>query len=199
MSRWTAPPRTLVRLVVGLVLFGAGEGLLIHSALGNSPWTVLGEGLADRIGTPIGTTTIGISFCLLVLFRPLGVRPGLGTVANAVIVGVTIDLTLALLGGTSTHLALRSAEVVATILLIAVGSGLYLSTRLGPGPRDGLMTGIAARTGRSMGSIRIALELTVCVAGIALGGTFGVGTLAYALLVGPAVQRALRGTAAAEL
>lgn len=199
MSRWWAPPGTLVRLVLGLAMFGAGEGLLVHSDLGNSPWTVLGEGLADRLGTPIGTTTIGISLALLVLFRPLGVRPGLGTFANAVIVGVGIDVTLALLGDTSGHLAIRGAEVVGTILLVSVGSGLYLSTRLGPGPRDGLMTGLAARTGKPIGATRIALELTACAAGILLGGTFGVGTIAFALLVGPSVQLALRGTGAADL
>ena len=190
-SRWRASPARLARLFVGLALFGAGEGLLVHSALGNSPWSVFGEGLADQVGLGIGTTTIAISLLLLLLFRPLGVRIGLGTIANAVIVGVGIDVVLAVLGPTSDALPVRAFEVVATLVLVSVGSGLYLTTRLGPGARDGLMTGLSARTGRPVGVVRIALELTVCVAGVLLGGTFGIGTLAFALLVGPGVQLAL--------
>lgn len=190
-SRWRASPARLVRLFAGLVLFGAGEGLLVHSALGNSPWSVLGEGLADQIGLGIGTTTIAISLLLLLLFRPLGVRIGLGTIANAVIVGVGIDVVLAVLGPASDALPVRVLEVVATLVLVSAGSGLYLTARLGPGARDGLMTGLSARTGRPVGVVRIALELTVCAAGILLGGTFGIGTLAFALFVGPGVQFAL--------
>ncbi len=201
LSRWRASPARLAQLVVGLLLFGTGEGLLVHSDLGNSPWTVLAEGVGERIGVPIGTTTIGISLCLLLLYIPLRQAIGLGTLANAVIVGLTIDVVLEVLGGTSSHLALRVLEVGGCIALIALGSGLYLTARLGPGPRDGLMTGFSRRTGRPVGRIRMAIELTVCAAGIALGGTFGPGTIAFALLVGPAVQLALarRGSHGADL
>lgn len=199
-SRWRASPARLVRLVAGLVLFGAGEGLLVHSNLGNSPWSVLAEGIADRIGVPIGTTTIAISALLLLSFRPLGQRIGLGTLSNAVIIGVGIDVVLEALGPTSDLLAVRGLEVVATLVLVSVGSGLYLTAHLGPGARDGLMTGLAARTGRSIRSTRFAIEITVCVAGAGLGGTIGVGTVAFALLIGPGVQLALarRGAPSAK-
>lgn len=197
-SRWRASPARLVRLVTGLVLFGAGEGLLVHSDLGNSPWSVLAEGVADRIGVPIGTTTIGISVLLLLGFRPLGLRIGLGTLSNAVIVGLGIDVVLGALGHTSDVLAVRWLEVLANLVLVSVGSGLYLTARLGPGARDGLMTGLAARTGRSIRTTRLVIELTVCVAGALLGGTVGVGTVAFALLIGPGVQLALAHLGAAR-
>ena len=183
-------------------MFGAGEGLLVHSGLGNSPWTVLAEGLADKLGLTTGTTTIGVSLLLLLCFRPLRQPIGLGTLANAVIIGLCINLALDVLGPTSDLLAVRLAEVVATIVLVSVGSGLYLTCRLGPGARDGLMTGLAARTGRSIRATRVALELTASVAGIVLGGTFGAGTIVFAILVGPGVQFVLARfgtTSAADL
>ncbi|MDQ3631896.1 MAG: hypothetical protein M3417_11645 [Actinomycetota bacterium] len=190
-SRWRASPARLVRLLAGLLLFGAGEGLLVHSALGNSPWTVLAEGVAEQAGLAIGTTTVAISFLILVAWVPLRQRPGLGTIANAVVVGVAIDLTLRVLGDGSGALAARALEVVGAIALVSVGSGFYLTARLGPGPRDGLMTGLAARTGGSIRLTRSLIELSVCAAGVALGGTLGLGTLAFALLIGPGVQFAL--------
>ncbi len=191
VSRWRASPARLLRLLLGLALFGAGEGLVVHSALGNSPWSVLAEGAGEQLGLGIGVTTIGISALILLAWIPLGQRPGLGTIANAIVIGVGIDVTLAVLGPASDVLAVRLAEVAATIALVGVGSGLYLTARLGPGTRDGLMTGLARRTGASIRATRVALELSACAAGVALGGTFGVGTLAFALLVGPAVQFAL--------
>lgn len=190
-SRWRASPARLVRLLLGLVVFGAGEAVLVHSALGNSPWTVLAEGAADQAGAGIGATTIAVSFLILLAWIPLRQRPGLGTLANAVVVGLAIDATLRLLGDGGNPLGVRLAEVVAAIALVALGSGLYLTSRLGPGPRDGLMTGLAARTGRSIRLTRGAIEVTASAVGVALGGTLGLGTIAFALLIGPGVQLAL--------
>ncbi len=191
VSRWRASPARLIRLLAGLAMFGAGEGLLVHSALGNSPWSVLAEGAGRQLGVGIGLTTIGISALILLAWIPLGQRVGLGTIANAIVIGLGIDATLAVLGPGSDVLAIRLLEVAATIVLVGVGSGLYLTAGLGAGTRDGLMTGLAQRTGASIRATRIALELSACAAGVALGGTFGVGTLAFALLIGPAVQLAL--------
>lgn len=190
-SRWRASPARLARLFTGLVLFGAGEGLLVHSALGNSPWSVLAEGAGEQVGVGIGLTTIAISALILLAWIPLGQRVGLGTVANAMVIGLGIDVVLAVLGPASGSLAVRLVEVAVTIVLVGVGSGLYLTARLGAGTRDGLMTGLALKTGRSLRSVRVALELGACALGVALGGTIGIGTLAFALLVGPAVQLAL--------
>jgi uncharacterized protein len=190
-SRWRPTPARLVRLLLGLVAFGAGEALLIHSALGNSPWTVLAQGVADQLGVAIGTTTVAISFLILLAWVPLRQRPGLGTIANAVVIGVAIDRTLALLGPAAHADALRAAEVVAGIALVSVGSGFYLTARLGPGPRDGLMTGLSLRAGGSIRLTRGVIEVSACVLGVALGGTFGIGTVAFALLIGPGVQFAL--------
>lgn len=190
-SRWRASPARLLRLTVGLVLFGAGDGVLVHSALGNSPWTVLAEGAAEQVGAAIGITTIVISFLILLLWIPLRQRPGLGTLLNAVVIGVMIDVTLRLLGEGSEQLAVRLVEIPVAIALVSVGSGLYLTARLGPGTRDGLMAGLALRTGASIRVTRSLIELTACAVGVALGGTLGVGTLAFALLIGPGVQLAL--------
>ncbi len=163
----------------------------MHSALGNSPWTVLAEGTAEQISAPIGATTVALSLVVLLAWVPLGQRIGLGTLLNAVIVGLGIDVTLGLLGDGSRALGVRALEVFAAIALVSVGSGLYLTARLGPGPRDGLMTGLAARTGRSIRLTRAGIELSVCAVGVALGGTLGLGTLAFALLIGPGVQLVL--------
>ncbi len=190
-SRWRASPNRFVRVVVGCAIFGAGEGLLVHSALGNSPWSVLAGGVTQQTGVAIGTVTIAISFLLLLIWIPLRQRPGLGTVVNAVVVGLAIDGTLALLGDGTELLALRALEVLLAIALVSVGSGLYLTARLGPGPRDGLMTGLAVRTGHSIRLTRGSIELTAAATGVALGGTLGLGTLAFALLIGPGVQLAL--------
>lgn len=191
VSRWRASPARLVRLLFGLVLFGAGEGVLIHSALGNSPWTVLAEGVGEQTGVAIGTTTIAISFVILLAWVPLRQRPGLGTVLNAALVGVSIDVALRLLGEGTDVLPLRLAEVLGGIALVAIGSGFYLTARLGAGPRDGLMTGLAVRTGGSIRSTRAGIEVGACVVGVLLGGTLGLGTLAFAVLIGPGVQLAL--------
>jgi uncharacterized protein len=187
---WRASPRVLARLLAGLWLFGTGDGLVVSAGLGNSPWTVLAQGLSRQTPLSIGEATIAVSFVLLAIWVPLRVRPGLGTVLNAILVGVALDTTLALVG--HAPLGLRVAELAAGIALVGVGSGLYLGAALGPGPRDGLMMGLHQRTGRPVALLRGAIEVTALTAGGLLGGTVGVGTLAFALLVGPAVATGLR-------
>jgi uncharacterized membrane protein YczE len=173
------------------VTFGAGEACLVASELGNSPWTVFAEGVAAQTPLSVGAATVVTSFVILLLWFPLRQRPGLGTIANAVVVGIAIDVTLELLPGDA-PIGVRWLEVAGGILLVAIGSAFYLGARLGPGPRDGLMTGLHRRTGRSVAGIRTAIEVTALAVGIVLGGTFGLGTIAFALLIGPAVARALR-------
>lgn len=191
LSRWRPSPRRLARLLVGLFIFGAGDALLVASLLGNSPWTVFAQGVAVQTPLSIGAATIVTSFALLLLWIPLGQRPGLGTILNAIVVGLAIDVVLVVLPD-GAPLVIRAAEVLVGIALVGVGSGLYLSTVLGPGPRDGLMTGLHRRTGWSVAVVRTAIELTALVVGVLLGGRFGIGTIAFALLIGPAVALGLR-------
>ena len=186
-SRWRASRPRLARLVLGLFLFGVGEGLLVAADLGVSPWTVLGQGVALRTAMSVGVATVVISVLLLLLWVPLRQRPGLGTVLNALLVGLFIDLTL-WLAPDELPLVVRALLVPTAILLVAVGSGFYLTTRLGPGPRDGLMTGLHRITGLSLRVVRAGIEVSAVAVGFALGGTVGVGTVAFALLVGPTVQ-----------
>ncbi len=157
------------------------------ATLGNSPWTVLAEGVAEQTDWNLGAVTIALSFVVLLLWIPLRQRPGLGTVLNAVVVGLAIAATLALVDGPG-QLPFRLALILVGIALVGAGSGLYLTSHLGPGPRDGLMTGLHMRTGRSLRLIRTAIEVTATAGGAALGGTVGLGTLAFAILIGPAVQ-----------
>ena len=186
-SLWRTDARTLLRLLAGLWIFGTGEALLVLATLGNSPWTVLAEGASEQTGAGIGFWTIVISFLVLLAWIPLRQRPGLGTILNAIVIGVAIAITLDLVGRPD-QIGVRLGLVVVAISMVGVGSGLYLTSRLGPGPRDGLMTGLHERTGRSLRLIRTGIEVSVTAAGAVLGGTVGVGTLAFALLIGPAVQ-----------
>jgi uncharacterized membrane protein YczE len=174
-----------------LWIFGTGEACLVHSRLGNSPWTVLAEGVSKHTPLAIGTATIVISGLVTLAWIPLRQRPGIGTLANAVLIGVAIDAMLPLLPGPGGIVA-RYVFVALGIALVGLGSGLYLTARLGPGPRDGLMTGLHYRTGRSLRLLRTLIEGSALVVGFALGGRVGVGTVAFALLVGPAVQAAVR-------
>jgi uncharacterized membrane protein YczE len=189
-SLWYAPPRRLLRLVVGLWLFGVGESLIVHADLGNSPWTVLAQGVSIHTPLSIGTATIVLSFLVLAAWIPLRQPPGLGTVLNAILIGIAIDVTLPLLPDTDA-LGWRAVLVIAGIAIIAFGSGLYLTSHLGPGPRDGLMTALHRRTGRSLRLWRTVIETSALVSGFLLGGVVGVGTVAYALLIGPGVQAAV--------
>ena len=192
-SRWRASPRRLTQLVIGLGLFGAGEACLVTSALGNSPWSVFAQGVARQTPLSIGAATIAMSFAILLAWIPLRQRPGLGTLANAVVIGLAIDAVLLALPDHA-PLGVRAGEVVAGIALVGLGSALYLGSALGPGPRDGLMTGLHRRTGRPVALVRGTIEVGALVAGVLLGGTFGVGTVAFALLIGPTVVLALRLT-----
>ena len=191
LSRWRPSPPRLARLLVGLFIFGAGDALLVASLLGNSPWTVFAQGVAVQTPLSIGAATIATSFVLLLLWIPLGQRPGLGTILNALVVGLAIDAVLVVLPE-GAPLVVRAGEVLVGIALVGIGSGLYLSTVLGPGPRDGLMTGLHRRTRWSVAVVRTAIELTALVVGVLLGGRFGIGTIAFALLIGPAVALGLR-------
>lgn len=178
--------RRLVQLVLGLALFGASIALLVRADLGLFPWDVLHQGVARATGLPLGVVVILASVVVLVLWIPLRQRPGLGTVANVVLVGAFVDLTLAVLP-TVEALPARVALLVAGVVLNAAATGLYVGAGYGPGPRDGLMTGLAAR-GWSLRWSRLGIELAVLGVGLALGGTVGVGTVLYALAVGPLVQ-----------
>jgi uncharacterized protein len=190
-SRWKASASTLAVLLIGLWLFGTGEALLVDSGLGVSPWTVLAEGVYVKTGIGIGWATFLISVCVLVLWIPLRERPGLGTLANAVVVALALGLTAPLLPQPEA-LGWRAIEVIGGIALIGLGSGLYLTCGLGPGPRDGWMTGLHRRTGVSVAVVRAVIELAVLAAGWTLGGTVGVGTVAFALFIGPSVGYGLR-------
>ena len=176
----------LLRLVFGLVLFGLGIRLMLASGLGVPPWDVLHQGLAVQFGLTVGIWSIIVSLLLLLLWIPLGERYGVGTVANAVIIGVTIDLSAGLVPDPGSTV-LAAIFVVSGILVIGIASGLYIGADLGPGPRDGLMTGIS-RKGPSLRLTRGLIEVTVLLTGWILGGTFGIGTVAFALLIGPLVQ-----------
>jgi len=200
-SRWRTDPTRLARLLLGLAIFGAGEALLVASDLGNSPWTVLAEGVGEHTAIGVGAATVVLSVLILAAWIPLRQRPGLGTILNALLVGVALGLVLEVVS-TPDELVWRYALVAAGIALVGLGSGLYLATRLGAGPRDGLMLGLHRRTGVSVRLVRTLLEVSVVAAGVLLGGTAGIGTLAFALLIGPAVQAALallRSAPAAEL
>ncbi|MFJ5229209.1 YitT family protein [Kitasatospora sp. NPDC088391] len=180
-------PRRLAQLAAGLVLYGVSMGLVLRSSLGGNPWDVLHQGLARHVGGSVGTWVTVVGALVLLLWVPLRQRPGVGTVGNVLVLGAAMDATLALLPPPHA-LAVRLPLLAAGIVLNGLATGLYIGARLGPGPRDGLMTGLHRRTGRSVRLIRTGIELTVLAVGIALGGTFGVGTLAYALAIGPLVQ-----------
>lgn len=186
-SRWRGRPLTLVVLTVGLWLFGTGEALLVASHLGNTPWTVLAQGVSRHSTLSIGEATLAISAVVLVGWIPLRERPGLGTIANAVVIAVAIDVMLDLLPQPHARAA-RLGEVVAAIVSIGIGSGLYLTTWLGPGPRDGWMTALARRTGVPIATVRLSIEVSVLVIGWVLGGRVGLGTVVFALSVGYAVS-----------
>ena len=184
--RMDRPVRRLTQLFAGLALYGSSLALLVESGLGLSPWDVLHQGLSRSVGLSIGTWVVLVGALVLLLWLPLRQRPGVGTVSNVVVVGVVLDAALVVLP-TPDGVAAQGLLLVAGVLLNAVATAMYIGARLGPGPRDGLMTGLAARR-RSVRVVRTTIEVTVLLAGIALGGTAGVGTVAYAVAIGPLVQ-----------
>lgn len=163
----------------------------MDSGLGNAPWTVLAQGISVRSGIPIGVATFLISVIVLLLWIPLRERLGLGTVANAIVIAAALQVMIMLLP-TPTGLGGRLLQLALGIACVGLGSGLYLTTNLGPGARDGLMTGIHERTGIAVTPVRLSIEVVVLAIGWALGGTVGVGTLAFAVLIGPSVGYGLR-------
>lgn len=173
----------LGQLILALVLYGASAALLVLAGLGLSPWDVLHQGLAKHSSLAIGTWSILVGACVLLLWIPLRQRPGLGTVLNVIMIGGTMDVVLGIFEPPHA-LVWRIVLVVAGVFLNGVATGAYIGAGLGPGPRDGLMTGIAAR-GHSIRVVRTCLEVTVLVTGFLLGGTVGVGTLLYAVCIGP--------------
>ncbi|MEV6794282.1 hypothetical protein AB0M87_20345 [Streptomyces sp. NPDC051320] len=181
----------LLQLYVGLVLYGVSSALLVRAGLGLEPWGVLHQGLAALTGLTIGTVSIIVGAAVLLLWIPLRQRPGLGTVSNVFVIGIAMDATLGLVADAHALVA-RIPLMVAGILLNGAATGLYISARLGPGPRDGLMTALHRITGRPIRWVRTAIEVAVVAAGFALGGTVGVGTVAYALAIGPLAQFFLR-------
>jgi len=180
-------PRRLVQLYAGLVLFGFSMGLLVRARLGVIPWDVLHQGLSRQLGVSMGSVVIGVSLLLLLAWVPLRERPGLGTVSNALVVGLVLDATLAVVPPVQAT-PVRVLLVLTGVLLNALATASYIGVHLGPGPRDGLMTGLVRRTGRSVRLVRTSIEATVVLAGWLLGGTVGLGTVVYALSIGPLVQ-----------
>ena len=180
-------PRRLTQLFIGLTLYGLSTALLIRSGLGMQPWTVLGYGIAEHVPLSIGTIVILIALAVLLAWIPLRQLPGLGTLANATWIGVAIDLALGVLSQ-PTNIFWQITFMIGAVFLNGVATAMYIGSQLGPGPRDGLMTGLVRVTGRSIRLVRTSIEVTVVSVGWLLGGVVGIGTLLYALAIGPLTQ-----------
>ncbi len=180
-------PRRIAQLVVGLGIYGTSMALMIRGGLGQMPWDVLHFGLAGHVALSIGQVVIAASFVVLLLWIPLRQMPGLGTILNAVLIGLATDAVLTMLNAPGTW-AGRIGFMVAGVGINAVATALYIGAQLGPGPRDGLMTGLSRRFGHSLRLMRTSLEVVVVALGWSLGGVVGVGTVAYALGIGPLTQ-----------
>jgi uncharacterized membrane protein YczE len=183
----TSPVRRLSQLLAGLTLYGVSMGLMIRSTLGLDPWDVLHEALSKWSRLSFGTVTAIVGALVLLCWIPLRERPGIGTVSNIAVIAVAVDLTLAVVAP-PTALVPRIVLMVAGIVLNGLATAAYIAVRLGPGPRDGLMTGLHRRTGWSIRLVRTAIEVIVLGSGWLLGGTVGVGTVVYALAIGPLTQ-----------
>lgn len=185
-SRWKPQPMTLFILILGLSIFGFAEGLFVASGIGNSPWVVFAQGLSIKTGYDIGVTTFLISACVLLLWIPLKERPGLGTIANMIVIALVLDLTVRWFPP-ATNMAESIVLVVIGVMLVGLASTLYITTQLGPGPRDGLMTSLHHKTGIRVSRVRLSLEIVVLTIGWLLGGTIGIGTLVFALGIGRSI------------
>jgi uncharacterized membrane protein YczE len=181
---------TFLFLCFGLILFGFGEGLLLVSTMGNSPWTVLAEGIHLDISFSIGLVTIFISIVVLLFWFPLNQKPGIGTILNALIIGLMIDLCVKFVPTPENYIPQLLLAITA-VLIVGLGGGIYLVANLGPGPRDGLMIGLQKKTNLPIAVVRAFLEITVMSIGWYLGGTVGIGTLLFAFGIGPAVALGL--------
>ncbi|WP_234426645.1 membrane protein YczE [Streptomyces niger] len=184
-------PRRLLQLYIGLAAYGISMGLMVRAGLGLEPWSVLNQGISEHTGVTIGTVTIIGGALILLLWIPLRQRVGLGTVSNVIVLGLVMDATIALVPAYSSW-AVRIPMLALAVTLNGAATGLYISARFGPGPRDGLMTGLHLRTGRPIRLVRTCIEVTVLVVGFLLGGSVGVGTVVYALAIGPMAQFFLR-------
>ncbi len=183
--------KTLFYLVLGLVIFGFGESLLIHSMIGLSPWLVLAEGIAINLNWSIGFATFACSVVVLLMWLPLKQQPGVGTILNIIIIAGTIDMSMYLFDFSTTSYFTNLLVSFLGVILVGLGSGIYLIANLGPGPRDGLMTGLQRVTQYPIAWVRVCIEVSVVGVGWILGGTVGVGTLLFAFGIGPAVAFSL--------
>lgn len=182
--------RRLIQLYTGLVLYGISTAMFVRADLGADPWNVFHLGVARIFSLNIGMVMILVGAMVLLLWIPLRQRPGLGTVSNVIVLGLAADAALAVMPPLESLIA-RGALLAAAVIVNAIATGMYIGAGFGAGPRDGLMTGLHARTGWSVRGIRTAIEVTVLLAGWAMGGTFGVGTVLYALTIGPLIQLCL--------
>jgi len=182
---------TMLVLIFGLILFGLGDAVIVSAVWGVTPWTVLAMGLAEQMGTTIGRATFIVSVVVLALWYPLREKPGVGTILNIIIIAAMIDIALPYLPRPTSTFASFITVIVGTAF-IAIGSGFYLTANLGPGPRDGWMTGLHRKTGISIGIVRTVIECTALSVGWLLGGDVGFGTLVFALCIGPMVSVMLR-------
>ena len=179
--------KTFVLLCLGLSIFGFGSSLLIHSTIGNAPWVVLAEGLANQFNWSIGFATFISSIVVLSMWIPLGEKPGIGTIMNIFIIAIVLDLSINIFDLSSSLFFINFITALLGVIIVGLGSGIYLIANLGPGPRDGLMTGLQKVSGYPIAWIRTLIEITVVLLGWALGGTVGVGTILFTIGVGPAV------------
>jgi uncharacterized membrane protein YczE len=190
MAFVTRPARRLTQLYAGLVLYGISMALQIRANLGLDPWDVFHQGVSDRTGLSFGTVVIITGALVLLAWVPLPQRPGFGTVSNVFVIGIAVDAALAVLPHAGSA-PVAAAMLLSGVVLNGVAGGAYIGAGLGPGPRDGLMTGLVRRTGRSVRLVRTSIELSILVAGAALGGTVGIGTVVYAVSIGPLVHALL--------
>ena len=179
--------KTFVLLCLGLSIFGFGSSLLIHSTIGNAPWVVLAEGLANQFNWSIGFATFISSIVVLSMWIPLGEKPGIGTIMIIFIIAIVLDLSINIFDLSSSLFFINFITALLGVIIVGLGSGIYLIANLGPGPRDGLMTGLQKASGYPIAWIRTLIEITVVLLGWALGGTVGVGTILFTIGVGPAV------------
>ena len=181
---------TLLYLVIGLILFGLGETMLIAANVGVSPWTVLAQGISIKTGYSIGIATFIVSIGVLILWIPLKQKPGIGTILNTIIISIVLDVSLPYLP-TPEFFFLQALQVFIGVIIVGLGSGFYLISNLGPGSRDGLMTGLQKKTNLPIALIRATIEVSAVVFGFYLGGVVGIGTLVFAFGIGPAVSAGL--------
>ena len=189
-SRWDLSSSRVVVLFFGLFIFGLGDSLLIQSDIGNAPWSVLAQGISNRLGITMGWSTFAISSLVLLLWIPLQQKPGFGTLSNIALIALAIQIGVTVFPMQSSY-PVGIGYCLVGIAMVGIGSSLYITCGLGPGPRDGLMTALHHKTGIRIGRVRLAIEGTVLVAGWLLGGTVGLGTLMFATLIGQSIAISL--------